>query len=140
MNILFREMKIEDYQQVYSLWESSAGIGLSEADSRENIHQYLSHNPGTSFVAFEGDSLVGAVLCGHDGRRGLLHHLTVKETHQRKGIGKDLVNHCLMALAALNIHKCHIFVFKDNDEGFRFWEKVGWQEREDLAVISKYTN
>ena len=139
MSILFREMTIEDYEQVYSLWESLAGIGLSDADSRENIAQYLAHNPGTSFVAFEGDTLVGAVLCGHDGRRGYLHHLAVKESHQRRGIGEDLVNHCIFALSAMNIHKCHIFVFKDNGDAIEFWEKVGWEQREELVLISKYT-
>ena len=140
MSILHRAMTVEDYEQVYRLWEGSAGIGLSDADSRENIAQYLAHNPGTSFVAYEDETLVGAVLCGHDGRRGYLHHLAVKESHQRRGIGEDLVNHCLFALSAMNIQKCHIFVFKDNEDARGFWEKVGWEQRDDLVIISKYTN
>lgn len=139
MSILYREMTIEDYEQVYSLWEGSAGIGLSDADSRENIAQYLAHNPGMSFVAYEGETLVGAVLCGHDGRRGYLYHLAVRESHQRNGLGGDLVKHCISVLAAQNIQKCHIFVFKDNDEGIQFWEKVGWELRVDLVINSKYT-
>ena len=139
MTILYREMMIDDYAGVYSLWEGSAGIGLSDADSRENISQYLAHNPGTSFVAYDGDTLVGAVLCGHDGRRGYLHHLAVKESHQCRGIGEDLVNHCLFALSALDIQKCHLFVFVENENARGFWEKVGWEERGDLVLVSKYT-
>ncbi len=31
----------------------------------------LKRNPTTSVVAVEDDKIVGAILCGHDGRRGV---------------------------------------------------------------------
>ncbi len=125
-----------DYGAAYSLWEKAEGIGLSQADSRENIARFLERNPGTSFVATAEGRLVGAVLCGNDGRRGFLHHLAVSPDQRRSGIGRALVDRCLAALAAAGMRKCHIFVLADNGEGQRFWERVGWEKRTTLVVMS----
>jgi ribosomal protein S18 acetylase RimI-like enzyme len=133
-----RLMKPEDYPLIYKLWKSSEGIGLSEADSESNIRLFLEHNPGLCYVACESDHIVGAVLCGEDGRRGYLHHLAVLPAFRRRGIGGRLVSHCLESLARKNIQKCHIFIFRDNHEGIDFWENEGWSQRDDLKLMSKF--
>ncbi len=134
-----REMTIQDYDAVIALWQSADGVGLSDADSCEAIGRYLARNPGLSFTAWDGDLLVGAVLCGHDGRRGYVHHLAVRPSHRRQGIGKALATRCLDALAAEGIDKCHLFVFAVNDRAIAFWKRVGWGQRVDLVVMSQYT-
>src|SRR4051794_22337560 len=93
-----RPMKLTDYDQVLRLWQNSEGVGLNESDTRLAIALYLKRNRGMSFVARDGKFLVGAVLCGHDGRRGYLHHLAVAPTHRRKGLGTKLVERCLAEL------------------------------------------
>jgi putative acetyltransferase len=132
-------MTIDAYRQVYDLWDRTGGIGLSDADAEENIAQFLNRNPGNSFVAYDNDMLVGAVLCGNDGRRGFIHHLAVANTHRHQGIGKQLVGSCLKKLSEINIHKCHLFVFADNPGAIEFWEKIGWEKRGELLLMSKYT-
>lgn len=134
---MLREFTMDDYEPALTLWKASEGIGLSEADSRENIEHYLSHNPGMSFVAVEEGTIVGAVLCGSDGRRGYLHHLAVVGSHRQRGIGRALVERCMSALSAAGLRKCHIFVIAGNREGQRFWKKIGWQERATLMVMSR---
>ncbi len=131
-----REMSIEDYDLVMELWGICEGIGLSEADSREGISQYLQRNPGMSCVAQNGNGIVGAVLCGHDGRRGFLHHLAVNRGYRRKGIGSQMVRLCLERLASAGIDKCHLFVHTSNDEGSEFWTRLGWQKRDNLDIMS----
>ena len=137
MDVTVREFTIRDYEAAYALWQSAEGIGLSEADSRENIAAYLSRNPGTSFVAEASGRLVGAVLCGSDGRRGYLHHLAVAPDCRRAGIGRALVDRCLDALGQQGMRKCHIFVIAGNEDGKRFWTRVGWEERTTLVVMSR---
>lgn len=137
MTINYRNMTIEDYRAVYDLWKSTEGVGLSDADSREGIEKFLQANPGSCFVALDGDELVGAVMCGCDGRRGYLHHLAVRTDQRGQGIGRQLVEECMSALRAISIDKAHIFVIKDNESGKVFWRKVGWQERDDLTVMSR---
>ncbi|MEJ2749773.1 MAG: GNAT family N-acetyltransferase [Anaerolineae bacterium] len=136
---LVRPMTIEDYPRVLAVWQASEGVGLSSADSRESITGYLARNPGHSFVAEVDGALVGAVLCGHDGRRGYIHHLAVHPDYRRRGIGRELTAHCLAALREAGIQKCHLFVFGENGNGRQFWQDIGWTERGELVLMSRTT-
>jgi N-acetylglutamate synthase len=137
MDSNIRQMTITDYDNVFRLWQASEGVALSDADSRERIRQYLDRNPGMSFVSSTGGKVVGAVLAGHDGRRGYIHHLAVHPDCRKQGTGRNLVDHCLKALIDKGIRKCHIFIFNDNVPGIEFWKSLGWTPRSDIGVISK---
>lgn len=125
------------YDAVYALWQACEGLGLNEADSRERIAQYLRRNPGTSFIAQAGGTIIGTVLGGHDGRRGYLHHLAVHPAYRKRGIGRGLVHAALEAIRAQGIDRCHGFVFRSNVDGLSFWEAAGWTARNDICLISK---
>jgi len=135
--VQLREMTLADYDEVYALWAASEGIGLSSADSREAIGAFLQRNPGLAFVAVDGDIIVGAVICGTDGRRGYLHHLAVRSSHKRQGIGRHLAQACLNRLREQGIEKCHIFVYRENHSARQFWESIGWVERVELVLMTK---
>jgi ribosomal protein S18 acetylase RimI-like enzyme len=137
MNITIAEFTIEAFEQVYSLWNTCDGIGLSAADSRDNIRAYLDRNPGMSLLAWDESNIVASILCGHDGRRGYIHHLAVHPEYRRQGLGGMLVEKSIAALASAGIQKCHIFIFNDNAAGSEFWESIGWTYRRDIGVISK---
>jgi ribosomal protein S18 acetylase RimI-like enzyme len=128
-----------DYPALRTLWESSEGVGLSDADSPAGFEQFLARNPGLSFVAADGDRLVGGVLCGHDGRRGYIHHLAVSPSHRRRGVARDLVVRCLSGLGAEGIQKCHVFVFGENTVARTFWESASWSPRVELVMFSSPT-
>ena len=136
MNITVAEFTIGTYEQVYGLWESCDGIGLSSADSQPNIQIYLERNPGLSLLAYDGQTVVGTILCGHDGRRGYIHHLAVLSAYRRQGIGRLLVGKSLAALKSCGIQKCHLFIYHDNASGIEFWENIGWTYRQDIGVVS----
>ena len=137
MKVSIEPMTIDHYNNVIALWKVFENVGLSSADERESIKSYLARNPAMSFVAKENDHIIGAALCGHDGRRGYLHHLAVKESHRKRGIGKKLAERCMESLRNAGIQKCHLFVFKTNREGKAFWEKIAWSLRSDIQVVSK---
>lgn len=133
-----REITISDYPVVHSLWRSCRGIGLhNDVDCEHGIGLYLARNPGLSFVAVRQDRIVGAVLCGQDGRRGYIHHLAVDEGLRRGGIGTTLVNNAIGRLRQKGISKCNTFVFEDNLDALEFWQRIGWAKRDDLKVVSK---
>lgn len=138
MALKIRPFEIQDYDAVLSLWRQCDGIGLSDADAPERIQTYLHRNPVMSFVALLGGRVVGAVLAGHDGRRGYIHHLAVHPDARRQGVGRKLVDHCLCALAADGIEKCHLFIFNHNGQGLAFWDRLGWRKRSDLSIVSKH--
>ena len=139
MNLIIKELTIDQYDPVLALWQTAEGVGLSEADSRDGIAAFLERNPGLSFVAFNQEQLVGVILAGHDGRRGYIHHLAVSPTRRRQGIGRALVAHSLAALERAGIGKCHLFVFRENEAALAFWQNTGWIERVDLGMWSRYT-
>jgi N-acetylglutamate synthase len=139
MNYTICIMSPDDLRQTIDLWSKTDGIGLDDdSDSLPALAAYLTRNPGMSFVArSDGQELIGAVLCGHDGRRGYLHHLAVSTGYRHSGIGRALTGKCLDALRRIGIAKCNIFVFGDNATGLSFWEHNGWIERPDLHVVQK---
>ena len=59
-------------RELFELWQNTANMGLrSLDDSKEGISCFLKRNPNTNFVVYEDGQLVGAILCGHDGRRAI---------------------------------------------------------------------
>ena len=137
MEIKYRLMTIEDYKQAYDLW-ILCGNGLNDKDdSEEGIDKYLKRNPNTSFVATCDNIVVGVILCGHDGRRGIIQHACVSPDYRRYGIGSKLVDLALEALKAEGINKVLLVAFKKNEGGNAFWESQGFTLREDLNYRNK---
>ena len=130
---MIREMKPEDFQGVHDLWMTIKGFGIrSVDDSKEGVERFLQRNPGLSVVAEEDGTIVGCILCGHDGRRGCLYHVCVREGYRMRGIGKSMVVHCMERLKAEKINKVSLIAFTKNDIGNAFWKEIGWTKREDL--------
>ena len=133
----YRLMSIADYQQCYDLW-IKCGNGLNDKDdSPEGIDKYLKRNPTTSFVATCDGKVVGVILCGHDGRRGIIQHACVSPDYRRLGIGNRLVELALEALKKEGINKVLLVAFKKNEGGNAFWEAQGFTLREDLNYRNK---
>jgi len=130
-------METEDFDAVLSLWRGSEGLTMRDVDAPDALARFLERNPGLSFVARVGGEIGGAVLCGHDGRRGYLHHLAVAPVRRRQGLGTALVERCLSALREAGIGKCHLFVLVDNEAGIAFWERNGWFLRTDFHTMSR---
>ncbi len=131
--MLIREMKTEDYDMVRDLWLSIKGFAIrSIDDSREGVEKFLKRNPGISVVAFEDQTLVGAILCGHDGRRATFYHVCVREQYRKRGIGKAMVIRCMETLHREGINKVALIAFTRNDVGNAFWRRIGWTQRQDL--------
>lgn len=130
---MVRVMTIEDYDQVKELWISIKGFGIrSMDDSREGVARFLKRNPTTSVVAEEDGKVVGAILCGHDGRRGCLYHVCVHKDYRMRGIGKSMVAFAMEALKKEEINKVSLIAFTKNDIGNAFWKEIAWTKREDL--------
>ncbi len=128
-----KPMTKSDYPGLYKLWRTIHGFGIrSIDDSEEGVYRFLDRNPGLSVVAVAKGEVVGAILCGHDGRRGCLYHVCVREDYRRLGIGKAMVVYCMNALRAEQINKVSLIAFTKNDVGNAFWNCIGWTRREDL--------
>jgi N-acetylglutamate synthase len=134
---MIREMLRSDYATVRALWERTENIGLNESDEEVAIASFLARNVGLSAVATIADGrLVGALLCGHDGRRGYLHHLAVAPEQRGQGLGRQLVEFAEAGLRRAGIAKVNLFVFGGSDSARSFWEHQGWR-RPEWQVMQK---
>jgi ribosomal protein S18 acetylase RimI-like enzyme len=137
MEIQTREFRIDDYDSAVDLWKRAEGLDVAEGDDRETIRRFLKQNAGLSRVAIDGSIIVGAVLCGHDGRRGYIYHLAVDPAHQGRGLGKRLIDECLAGLKHVGLERANILVAKDNPRGREFWRRCGWEDLDSAAAMGR---
>ena len=143
MDYEIRKVTIDDYDAMYELWNSTeqSRRALNPADdSREGIDRYLKRNPNTCFAAVQGDRIIGVVLTGHDGRRGIIHHMCVHPDCRRMGIATQLISIAENALKKEGIQKIFGLVFRDNEPANLFWEKQGYTLRTNLNYRNKSLN
>ncbi len=134
--MIIREMTIDDYDEVYEMWQITTKRALSKADERDQMERYLNHNAGMSQVAVVDGKIVGTVLAGHDGRRGFIHHMAVLPEFRRKKIGHALAQTAIQKIREQGIDKTHIFCYHNNETGQSFWRDFGFEKREDVFVYS----
>ncbi|MGM9616338.1 GNAT family N-acetyltransferase [Butyricicoccus sp.] len=122
-----------------AFWQQIEGVHLhtNGEDTQEGIQAYLLRNPDCSYIAVENGTIVGAVLAGHDGRRGFINHLAVHPSYRKQGIGTALMHLTEQAFCRNGMHKCALFVLKENTKAAEFYQNIGWSEETIVNVFSK---
>ncbi len=135
---MIRKMTIDDYEGVFHLWVNTEGMGLrSLDDSKDGISMFLERNPHTNFVVLDDDKIIGAILCGNDGRRGYIYHTVVEDKYRKQGIATRLIETAVAALQNEGITRVCLNVMETNEQGKAFWQKRGWEKKDFLGFYSK---
>ena len=135
---MIKVMTINDYEALIEMWKNTPNMGLrSLDDSKEGISRFLKRNPDTNFVAYENEKLIGAILSGHDGRRGYIYHTVVLPEYRRQGIASNLVDAAVEALRKEGITRVCFNVMETNEQGKNFWLRKGWERKDFLDFYSK---
>jgi ribosomal protein S18 acetylase RimI-like enzyme len=136
--IRLREFTLDDYDAVYALWQDAGpGIGLGRSDTRDEVAKKLQRDPDLFLLAMDGDRIIGTVIGGFDGRRGLIYHLAVEPAYRARGIGKLLMSEVERRLAAKGCLRCYLLVMDDAREVIDFYRHLGW-ETWGVTVMGKY--
>jgi ribosomal protein S18 acetylase RimI-like enzyme len=126
-----------DYPAVLEIWQNAGpGIHVRRSDEPAEIVKKLQRDPDLFLVAEVGGVVVGSVLGGFDGRRGLVYHLAVIPTYRRQGLGIALMNELENRLRSRGCLRCYLLVTRDNQDAMQFYENNGW-ERMDLHLYGK---
>ena len=126
----------EDYPAVLSLWETCGpGLRVGRSDSPQEIQKKLKRDPDLFLVAETSGKIIGTVLGGFDGRRGMVYHLGVLPEHRRSGIGRALLDEVEDRLRQKGCLKCYLMVIKDN-KATQIYEDCGWSLL-DLQLFTK---
>lgn len=137
--VSFEAMTLDDHPDFLAMMERTPGVVIRNADGFDATARYLVRNPGMSFVARhpEYTGIVGCAMAGHDGRRGYLQHVMVEPAFRGLGVARVLVERSLAALLAAGIEKVHLDTLAENADAHRFWEHLGWSNRN--AEIVKFS-
>lgn len=127
----------EDYPAVFALWSHAGpGIHLRKSDEPGEIAKKLLRDPDLFLVAEADGEIVGAVVGGFDGRRGMVYHLAVSPEKRQYGIGQGLMDELENRLRAKGCIRCTLLVDPANNDSIRFYENRGWI-RMPLYVFGK---
>jgi ribosomal protein S18 acetylase RimI-like enzyme len=128
----------EDYQQVVDLWSSmEKGVHVGRSDTPEEIEKKLGRDPDLFLVAESDDRIVGSVIGGYDGRRGMVYHLAVESSFRSQGVGSRLMEEVEARLRAKGCVKSYLLVAEDNHDVEAFYKKQGWNHMETVHLLGK---
>ena len=128
----------DDYDRILKLWESiEVGMRVGRSDTPEEIQKKLKRDPDLFLVAEQNEEIVGTVIGGYDGRRGMIYHLAVHESIRAQGVGTLLLNEVEKRLQAKGCVKCYLLVFGDNAPAIQFYENRGWYEMKEDRIFGK---
>ena len=131
----------EDYDAVYLLWAKAGnGIHLRISDEFDEIRKKVARDPDLFLIAKADDLIIGAVMGGFDGRRGMMYHLAVAPAYRRQGIAHLLMDALEEKLKEKGCIRYYLLVTKDNEEAINFYKSRGWEDMDDLFVFAKSLN
>lgn len=135
--IRLREFTLDDYDAVYALWQNAGdGLGIGRSDTRDEIAKKLQRDPDLFLVAEEDGKIIGTVIGGYDGRRGLIYHLAVARAYRERGIGTLLMDEVERRLRAKGCLRAYLLIKRGNEEVVEFYHHRGW-ETMDITLMGK---
>lgn len=127
--IALRQFTLDDYDAVYEFWRAiGPGLGLSLSDTRAEIAKKIERDPDLFLLALDGERIVGSVIGGFDGRRGMIYHLAVAHSHRKRRLGRRLMAEVENRLRARGCRKCYLLVHNDNQHAIDFYARDGWSD------------
>lgn len=128
----------EDYEAVLKLWQSiEAGMAVGRSDTPAEVKKKLERDPDLFLVAEVGDAIIGTVIGGFDGRRGMVYHLAVQKEYRKMGVGAQLLKEVERRLQAKGCLRCYLLVLDDNTDAMRLYENNGWIEMKHDRIFGK---
>ena len=137
--IILREFCFpSDYDSVYRLWKSiERGVHVGRSDTLAEIEKKIARDPELFIVAESDGAVIGSVIGGFDGRRGLIYHLAVAASFRGAGIGSRLMDEVESRLRAKGCLKCYLLVTNDNPEADTYYQQRGWQPMDTVHLMGK---
>jgi len=128
----------DDYDAVIQFWQDiEKGIHLGASDASAEIQKKIQRDPDLFLMAESDHQIVGTVIGGFDGRRGMIYHLAVAASLRGQGIGSRLMSEVEARLRAKGCLKSYLLVLEDNIEATAFYEHLGWKLMEGHLIYGK---
>ena len=137
--VAFREFRFpDDYEAVMQFWKTiEKGMHIGPSDAPDEIQKKIQRDPDLFLIAESNNEIVGTVIGGFDGRRGMIYHLAVAASLRGQGIGSRLMSEVETRLRAKGCIKSYLVVLRDNVEAMKFYERIGWEAMDRDVLYGK---
>jgi ribosomal protein S18 acetylase RimI-like enzyme len=133
--MIIRNCQSKDLPKLVEIW-NDVGLTIGLSDTIPELEKLLIHNPETCLVIEDECIVVGGVLGGFDGRRGLVHHLAVKPEYQGRKYGMLLMQELEKRFIKIGVVKISLWIEADNTSVIEFYKYLSYQQR-NLITMSK---
>ncbi|MCX6059464.1 MAG: GNAT family N-acetyltransferase [Chloroflexi bacterium] len=127
-----------DYDGALKLWRGmELGVQVGRSDAPEEIIKKLQRDPDLFLIAEINNEIVGTIIGGYDGRRGMIYHLAVHASVREQGIASSLLNEVEKRLKTKGCLKCYLLIDADNEDAAQFYIKRDWYEMKADRIFGK---
>ena len=128
-----RPFQPADEAAVVALWQECR-LTRPWNDPRKDIARKLAVQPELFLVGTVNGELVATVMAGYEGHRGWVNYLAVSPAHQRKGLGRRLMEEVEKRLLARGCPKLNMQVRSSNTDAMAFYRRLGYLPDEAVAL------
>ena len=125
MTRVLRQYQPGDREALVSLW-SLCELTRPWNDPSRDIDRKLTRDAANLLVLVVDDELVGSVMVGYEGHRGWINYLAVHPGHQRRGLGRVLMDEAERRLRELGCAKVNLQIRASNSAAVEFYRHIGY--------------
>lgn len=131
-----RDLTAEQHDDAVALWHD---VGLTRPwnDPHADLERAMNGPASTVLAGVVEGALVATVMVGHDGHRGWVYYLAVREEARRQGIGARMMRAAERWLRDRAAVKVQLMVRIDNDAVSGFYAALGYQPSE-VRVLARW--
>ncbi len=133
---IIRPYSAKDRQQVIALWETCK-LTRPWNDPNKDLDRKKGFGDDLFIVLEHENKIIGTLMGGYDGHRGVMNYLAVNPDFRGNGFGKMLVDALEYRLKKLGCPKINLLVRSDNIEVSDFYESNNYKKQDDVSVFGK---
>lgn len=133
--MLIRPYLSEDEAAVIALWQQ-CGLTRPWNDPRKDIARKLKVDPELFIVGVEHGEVIASAMGGYEGHRGWINYLAVHPDHQRRGLGRQLMQRLERDLLACGCPKINLQIRTSNLAATGFYQALGYVA-DDVISLGK---
>ena len=130
---IYRE---RDREQVLALWQECDLIHPKN-DPQKDLDRKKGFGEELFLVIEEREKIIGTVMGGYDGHRGIINYLGVHPSFRGQGLGKMLLQAVEQKLIDLGCPQVNLLVWSNNSEVLKFYKKTQYFEANDIVLLRK---
>ena len=130
------ELERQAVAECVELWRQ-AGLTRPWNDPEADLRRAADGSTSTVLAIVEAGALLATAVVGHDGHRGWMYYLAVAPSHQRSGLGRQMVRACEQELRVRGVPKIQLMVRAENAAATAFYRRLGYDDA-GVAVLGRW--